>query len=83
VLCMQDRAANAAPAIIEEVCEKFLKPGVSNLAAGYSYWAPPQECIIEVMAYTVSKSHCRAIPLVFNRALFVYFGAGYLYCALG
>ena len=41
------RAVLAAPAIIEEVCEKYLKPGVTNLAAGFSYWGPPDACIVE------------------------------------
>jgi aspartate/methionine/tyrosine aminotransferase len=50
------RAANAAPAIIEEVCEKYLKPGVKNLAAGFSYWAPPDECIKEAQKLLTENS---------------------------
>lgn len=41
------RAERAAPAVIEEVCERYLKPGVTNLAAGFSYWGPPDACIAE------------------------------------
>jgi len=51
-----DRAANAAPAVIEEVCEKYLKPGVTNLAAGYSYWAPPPQCIAEAQKLLTENS---------------------------
>ena len=41
------RALRAAPAIIEEVSEKYLKPGVTNLAAGFAYWPPPDACVEE------------------------------------
>jgi aspartate/methionine/tyrosine aminotransferase len=64
-----ERAVNAAPAIIEEVSEKYLKPGVTNLAAGFSHWGPPEACIEEatkVLAENSPELHrygaCLGIP---------------------
>ena len=44
------RAVRAAPAIIEEVSERYLRPGVTNLAAGFSHWGPPASCMAEAQA---------------------------------
>ena len=44
------RAVGAAPAIIEEVSERYLRPGVTNLAAGFSHWGPPASCMAEAQA---------------------------------
>lgn len=37
------RAQKADPAIIEDVMRLYMKPNVTNMAAGCAYWGPPAE----------------------------------------